>query len=138
MHLVKNISLIPEHFFANGDDKFLDIPSYKDVDKFTSIYTDPNRSLYLFKDETKLIGFVDAEFKPNAVHIAYAIAANSRGKGFGTQMLSEFIKLPEVSGLAIEANCKEENVSSIKLLQKLDFIPSGKDTYGLLRFIRSV
>lgn len=138
MHLVKNISLIPEYFFAEGDEKTLDIATYTDIDKFVTVYTDPNRSLYLLKDETKLIGFVDAEFKPNVVYIAYAIAAKLRGKGLGVQMLTEFMKLPEVQGFAVEATAAESNISSIKTLQKLEFTQSGKDEAGLLRFIRSV
>lgn len=137
MHLAKNISLIPRYFFAEQDSDFIDVNIYTDIEKFTETYINPQRSLYLFRDDTKLIGFIDSEFKVNSANIHFAIAASERNKGNGTLMLKEFIALPEVSGLTIEVLCSEENRAAIKLLERLEFVESREKGSNLLRFLRS-
>lgn len=135
MQLVKSINLIPESFFAETDSQVLDLATYTDINKLTEVYVNPDRSLYLFKDETKLVGFVDAEFKPSIVNIKYAIKENLRGKGYGKQMLQQFLKLPEVEGRAVETMVTESTATSIKLLKDLGFTEAGKNADGLLRFM---
>jgi len=85
--------------------------------------------------ESKAIGFVFLSTENSGdTHIGYLLAESYWGKGYATEILKgviDFIK-SEDQVTRLIAGVATDNVASIKLLQKLDFIHSSTEDNGTM------
>ncbi|WML55984.1 GNAT family protein [Neobacillus sp. PS2-9] len=81
--------------------------------------------LVINKENNKIIGDIGFKGKPdseNTVEVGYGIVPEAQNKGFATEAVNEIIKWAFSSGNVkkIVAECLIDNVSSIKVLEKLN------------------
>ncbi len=85
--------------------------------------------------ESKSIGFIFLSTENSGdTHIGYLLAESYWGKGYATEILKgliDFIK-SEDQVTRLIAGVATDNVASIKLLQKLDFIHSSTEDNGTI------
>ena len=79
------------------------------------------------KDSREIIGdlgFKGFHYEEENIDLGYGIIKEERRKGFTEEAAREIIEWAFATGLVkeITANCLKENISSINLLKKLDFI----------------
>ncbi|SHI19636.1 GNAT family N-acetyltransferase [Ferrimonas marina] len=77
--------------------------------------------LYLVRQEGRLIGFVLLHRQGDGGHLGYLLAKSAWGQGLAFEMLQGL--LPHYQGQLrwIEAGVAEDNLASIRLLQRLGF-----------------
>jgi len=126
-----------EEFLQHGDS--MDGTSMlKDADSFESWYEDLQKnsseetvaegwvpaSLFLAKDEGKLVGMIDIRHRFNDFlaeyggHIGYSVRAGERRKGYATKMLA--LGLEECRKLGIEKvliTCLKDNIGSARVIE---------------------
>jgi ribosomal-protein-alanine N-acetyltransferase len=75
------------------------------------------------------LGFKGFNYEENNIDIGYGIIKEERRKGYAEEATSELIKwaLSKEKVKEITARCLIDNTSSIRLLQKLNFIETKKD-----------
>lgn len=80
----------------------------------------PQRQIYLYFDpDFKALGTVRCDQKENFIEISWTINPHYRGKGFGKQMLAQFIqKNPGY----YRAQVKIENMASQKICESAGFV----------------
>lgn len=98
---------------------------------FTNKLADPNCQLFklLNKEETP-VGQIRLEIKTNNVRINYSVAANFRGKGLGRLLIKKALEVIEEQYNEfewVEAEVKNDNISSLSLFQDFGFIKEVED-----------
>jgi ribosomal-protein-alanine N-acetyltransferase len=98
--------------------------------------------LVINKENNKIIGDIGFKGKPDSestVEVGYGMAPSARNKGFATEAVKELIKWAFTSGNVkkIVAECLTDNISSIKVLEKLNMKKIGtKDDMFLWQLIK--
>lgn len=98
--------------------------------------------LVINKENNAIIGDIGFKGKPDlesTVEIGYGIAPSARNKGFATEGVNEIIKWAFSSGNVkrIVAECLIDNISSIKVLEKLNMNRIGtKENMFLWQLIK--
>jgi len=81
---------------------------------FSNILKDPNSKIYIVKEKNKPIGTVRADKNDDEIIISWTVAPESRGKGYGKQMVKLLVE--NLSG-KVTAIIKNENSASIKVAE---------------------
>jgi RimJ/RimL family protein N-acetyltransferase len=88
--------------------------------------TDPNVLLWIGKDKHLLIGYfrvnIDTSDDAPAGIVSVCVDPRHRRKGYGTLMVQEGIKQPDLSSVALRAIVHDNNAPSIKVFRRAGFI----------------
>ncbi|RZT23513.1 GNAT family N-acetyltransferase [Fictibacillus sp. BK138] len=83
------------------------------------------------KETERIVGDIGFKGKPvnQTVEIGYGIIPSAQGKGYATESVNEIVKWAGSTNLAshVIAECLEDNIASIKVLEKLGFDRTGTD-----------
>jgi [ribosomal protein S5]-alanine N-acetyltransferase len=83
------------------------------------------------KESGRIVGDIGFKGKPvdQTVEIGYGIIPSAQGKGYATEAIKGIIDWALSTNLAfhVVAECLEDNVASIKVLEKLGFDRKGTD-----------
>ena len=113
------------------------IEQANDFIKQTIIDYDHNDKRYTWgielKDKRKLIGVIsifDISFLSKRVELSYILNPNFQGMGYMHEALNRLIKyiLEDIEFIRVQARCSTENISSMKLLDRI-----GMDLEGTLK-----
>lgn len=113
------------------------IPYADHVEWFQRMMASCNVEQYIFMDDNNPVGQVRITLYEDTAEIGYSIAADSRGHGYGKQMISELYKNvsenhPEIKKLI--AKVKEDNKASKKIFEdegyKMKYICYETDVRG--------
>lgn len=82
------------------------------------VLQDPNVHLFIAVQDHNMVGTARANFEPSTgvYELSWTISPESRGKGFGKQMIKA---LAEKFGSKIRAEIKNGNLSSIRLAESV-------------------
>lgn len=99
------------------------IPYDEHVNWYSKKLKDIECNIYLLANSNKNIGVVRNEKKGNENVISYSIDKDYRGKGYGYKILSKFEEelIKSNKDIVLTAYVKKENISSIKIFQKLSY-----------------
>jgi [ribosomal protein S5]-alanine N-acetyltransferase len=83
------------------------------------------------KASEKIIGDIGFKGKPVnlTVEVGYGIIPSAQGKGYATEAVEEIIDWAFSTNLVrkVVAECLEDNIASVKVLEKLDMTRTGQD-----------
>jgi [ribosomal protein S5]-alanine N-acetyltransferase len=83
------------------------------------------------KESGRIVGDIGFKGKPvdHTVEIGYGIIPSAQGKGYATEAVNGIIEWALSTNLAshVVAECLEDNIASIKVLEKLGFDRTGTD-----------
>lgn len=116
-------------------------PDYKLFKEwFKQRINDPDRYLYLLYSNDNCIGSLNIDYYAKYAIIGYSVKKKFEGKGFGTFLVKEAIKIIKLSKdirkqiYQVKALIFEKNNRSIKLIEKIGFKFSGnyeiKERFG--------
>ncbi|OOE12436.1 GNAT family N-acetyltransferase [Fictibacillus arsenicus] len=83
------------------------------------------------KESGKIVGDIGFKGKPvdHTVEIGYGIIPSAQGKGYAKEAVNEIIKWALSTNLVFKvvAECLEDNIASVKVLEKLGFDRTSTD-----------
>lgn len=83
------------------------------------------------KETGRIVGDIGFKGKPvdHTVEIGYGIIPSAQGKGYATESVNGIVKWALSTNLAshVVAECLEDNIASVKVLEKLGFDKTGTD-----------
>ncbi|MFE1245050.1 GNAT family N-acetyltransferase [Fictibacillus sp. NPDC058756] len=83
------------------------------------------------KETGRIVGDIGFKGKPveHTVEIGYGIIPSAQGKGYATEAVNEIIEWALSTNLArhVVAECLDDNIASVKVLEKLGFERTGTD-----------
>jgi RimJ/RimL family protein N-acetyltransferase len=123
-------------WFENDSIGMRFLPTYRSTDDYKHLIDFKKRYLFIVSNDENPIGFLDFEIDtPEIGYVAFFIAPELRGKGFGYELLTEGLKLPEVKQVkVVEAGIEKENEISKKLLEKAGFSYVYTDEDNMLMY----
>ena len=92
-------------------------------------YITTNPAVHYFKAfrDGKLVGALDCELQGKKLYLSVMVLPEHQKQGFGTQMLQDLLSGKLLSFDAAEAYIEEENAPSVKLFEKMGFVPKFRD-----------
>ncbi|MCF8380985.1 MAG: GNAT family N-acetyltransferase [Bacteroidales bacterium] len=114
-----------KNLFWTGYEK---APHYENFKKwYAERLSDPARDIYLMYFNEKCVGSLHIDFHDDSIAIGYSVKESFEGKGFGTLLVKESVRLAKLSkkqgrkiGL-IRAWINFQNIGSIKVIEKNGF-----------------
>lgn len=98
-------------------------PAFRyEVEKLYDLSQAANRFVWLVADENKSVGFVDLEIDDGEAWFGFMVAPELRNQGYGTQMLQQLKKRPELQSIKrLKGGTDKDNVASRCCLEKCQF-----------------
>lgn len=91
---------------------------------------DQNSKIQILKLDFEKLGMIRYDFEKESCSISYNIAPNQRNKGYGILIVKLAEKyLKSINVIKANAQVKKENIPSIKIFRKLNFIEQDKGEY---------
>ena len=73
------------------------------------------------------MGALDCELQGKKLYLSVMVHPEHQKQGFGTQMLQDLLSGKLLSFDTAEAYIEEENTPSVKLFEKMGFVPKFRD-----------
>ena len=107
-----------------------EIARYISIDEgnfWNYITTNPAVSYFKAYRDGKLVGALDCELQGRKLYLSVMVLPEHQKQGFGTQMLQDLLSGKLLSFDTAEAYIEEENAPSVKLFEKMGFVPKFRD-----------
>jgi RimJ/RimL family protein N-acetyltransferase len=105
---------------------------YADPDQWFKLLS-PSRRAWLVIAEDQPVGFLDVEIDGPTGYLAYYVAPEHRGKGFGALTLRLAVDQARQLGLtALDGGVEPDNLASIAALKRAGFHLFPEDAEGML------
>ena len=107
-----------------------EIARYISIDEgnfWNYITTNPAVSYFKAYRDGKLVGALDCELQGKKLYLSVMVHPEHQTQGFGTQMLQDLLSGKLLSFDTAEAYIEEENAPSVKLFEKMGFVPKFRD-----------
>ena len=107
-----------------------EIARYISIDEgnfWNYITTNPAVSYFKAYRDGKLVGALDCELQGKKLYLSVMVLPEYQKQGLGTQMLQDLLSGKLLSFDTAEAYIEEENAPSVKLFEKMGFVPKFRD-----------
>ena len=107
-----------------------EIARYISIDErnfWNYITTNPAVSYFKAYRDGKLVGALDCELQGKKLYLSVMVLPEYQKQGLGTQMLQDLLSGKLLSFDTAEAYIEEENTPSVKLFEKMGFVPKFRD-----------
>ena len=107
-----------------------EIARYISIDEgnfWNYITTNPAVSYFKVYRDGKLVGALDCELQGKKLYLSVMVLPEYQKQGLGTQMLQDLLSGKLLSFDTAEAYIEEENTPSVKLFEKMGFVPKFRD-----------
>ena len=107
-----------------------EIARYISIDEgnfWNYITTNPAVSYFKVYRDGKLVGALDCELQGKKLYLSVMVLPEHQKQGFGAQMLQDLLSGKLLSFDTAEAYIEEENAPSVKLFEKMGFVPKFRD-----------
>ena len=88
-----------------------------------------DKRIYMVKVENNNVGFVQFSLTEEGIELGYSILDEERGKGYGSDALSEAVKLAGEIRNCVIAEIRDDNEASKRVIGKAGLKPTEEGSY---------